>query len=144
VGAVPAQAPPRAPPAASAIDVAFAPQLAAAGAPPAAPGAAACTDARPPGTNLSCAEQAAQGKCNADWMLGGGHCAASCGRPPCPAVRLQVPLPPAAAGCTDVPPGGRFSCAQQKAFGKCTAVWLVQGGYCARTCGRPPCPALAG
>lgn len=34
-----------------------------------------------------------------------------------------------------------YSCAQQKAWGQCTASWLQQGGYCAQTCGYCAAPA---
>ncbi|KAL6745891.1 hypothetical protein V8C86DRAFT_1634827 [Haematococcus lacustris] len=41
--------------------------------------------------------------------------------------------------CTDVPPGKRHTCEEQKAFGKCTSEFVLRYAYCARTCGLPPC-----
>eukprot|EP00798_Chlamydomonas_sp_ICE-L_P015129 gene15129-21185_t len=41
--------------------------------------------------------------------------------------------------CTDVPPGMRHTCAQQKGFGKCEADFMIEYHYCDETCGRPPC-----
>ena len=38
--------------------------------------------------------------------------------------------------CTNVKPPGRFTCAQQEAFGACTRDWMIEGDYCARECGR--------
>jgi hypothetical protein len=44
--------------------------------------------------------------------------------------------------CVDVPPpDSQLSCEEQRAFGKCTTLWMLEGGYCARTCGLPPCAA---
>jgi hypothetical protein len=60
-------------------------------------------------------------------MKAAWNCAATCGYCSAPAA--------GGGGCSDVAPGGGFSCAQQKAWGKCSEAWLVQGGYCARTCG---------
>ncbi|GAB4819909.1 hypothetical protein N2152v2_006955 [Parachlorella kessleri] len=39
-----------------------------------------------------------------------------------------------AVTCTDLPPPGPYTCAQQKAWGKCSTPYLA--GYCAATCGR--------
>ncbi len=38
--------------------------------------------------------------------------------------------------CTDAPMAMGYTCEQQAAWGKCTAVWMVANGWCARTCGR--------
>ncbi|KAI8471230.1 MAG: hypothetical protein J3K34DRAFT_520722 [Monoraphidium minutum] len=89
-----------------------------------------CTDEKPPGSDLTCAEQAEFGQCEAPWMLAGGFCAETCGRWPCvtaapPASDHGVP-----PGCTDA------------SFGACDADWMVRTSACARTCGRPPCPAI--
>lgn len=50
---------------------------------------------------------------------------------------LHFALPPEAA-CVDTPPpastGAKFTCAQQKSFGKCNAAFMA--GYCKVTCGR--------
>ena len=40
------------------------------------------------------------------------------------------------AACADVAPSGGFTCAQQAAWGKCSADFMVAGGFCAATCGR--------
>lgn len=41
------------------------------------------------------------------------------------------------SGCVDVQPtGGAPSCARQKEFSKCSASWLIDGDFCAATCGR--------
>ncbi|KAL6751819.1 hypothetical protein V8C86DRAFT_647081 [Haematococcus lacustris] len=63
-------------------------------------------------------------------------------------TRVAASAPPLAvrlATCTDVPPGLRHTCAEQKAFGKCTSEYILRYAYCARTCGLPPCatPELA-
>lgn len=42
-----------------------------------------------------------------------------------------------AGPCEDTaPPGGGFTCAQQKGWGKCSESWMVENGWCAATCGR--------
>jgi hypothetical protein len=46
----------------------------------------------------------------------------------------------AVPSCGDKPTPN-YSCAQQKAWGQCTASWLQQGGYCAQTCGYCAAPA---
>ena len=49
-----------------------------------------------------------------------------------------MPTPPPSPGpqCPDQPPGGgagaNLTCAQQKAFGKCSAAWMR--GHCCKTC----------
>lgn len=49
---------------------------------------------------------------------------------------------PARRSCRDVPPGGGYSCSEQKAWGKCGQSWMTRKssqlpkGYCAHTCGR--------
>ncbi|KAK2078299.1 hypothetical protein QBZ16_004168 [Prototheca wickerhamii] len=55
------------------------------------------------------------------------------GETPSPSPPAGGPPPP---GCSDVPPSPDYTCAQQAAFGKCSAVWMVEGDYCAQTCGR--------
>jgi hypothetical protein len=56
-------------------------------------------------------------------------------RPACANVSAKV-LAVAAVPelCTEVVPKSdkNYSCAQQKAFGACTATWMLEGGYCAR------------
>jgi len=39
---------------------------------------------------------------------------------------------PTPSGCSDVPPSGGFSCAQQKGWGKCSSSWMK--GHCCKTC----------
>ena len=48
-----------------------------------------------------------------------------------------APAPP----CEDAPTPDGFSCAQQRDWGKCGAIWMVEGGFCKSTCGAcaPPC-----
>ncbi|KAK9806469.1 hypothetical protein WJX73_000331 [Symbiochloris irregularis] len=58
------------------------------------------------------------------------------------------PSPPPPPPCTDVPPPKNgFTCAQQKAFGKCEASWMLLNGWCKTTCGhcpsQPPPPSLS-
>ncbi|KXZ47750.1 hypothetical protein GPECTOR_33g632 [Gonium pectorale] len=43
--------------------------------------------------------------------------------------------------CTDVAPGTRHTCEQQRLFGKCDAEYMTRYNYCAKTCGRAPCKA---
>ncbi len=74
-------------------------------------------------------------------MTQGKFCAASCGRPPCPPVTGLITVLAPVAECTDIPPGEQYTCEQQRQFGKCTTLWMLQGGYCAQTCGLPPCSA---
>lgn len=50
------------------------------------------------------------------------------------------PLDARLSKCTDVAPGTRHTCAQQREWGKCDAEVMVKYAYCARTCGRAPCP----
>ncbi|GLC65546.1 hypothetical protein PLESTF_000311200 [Pleodorina starrii] len=41
--------------------------------------------------------------------------------------------------CTDVAPGTRHTCEQQRLFNKCDAEYMVRYAYCSQTCGRQPC-----
>jgi hypothetical protein len=41
--------------------------------------------------------------------------------------------------CDDKTPPGDYSCAQQKEWGKCTESWMIEGGFCRRTCSSFPC-----
>ena len=63
--------------------------------------------AAPPG-GYSCAQQAAWGKCGADFMTSGGFCAATCGR--CGGGSSPSP---SGTGCGDIAAPGGYSCAQQ-------------------------------
>ena len=38
--------------------------------------------------------------------------------------------------CTDIPTPDEYTCEQQKGWGKCTADSMLEGNFCARTCGR--------
>ncbi|GMH32485.1 hypothetical protein BSKO_00319 [Bryopsis sp. KO-2023] len=114
-----------------------------------------CTDVKPPGT-YTCSQQRDFGKCNAVWMMNTskvaeGFCETTCGRCRCPgSPRLPPPklpqfLPSDDCICTDkIPPGTTLSCEQQRAYGKCFSVWMLdtsvrKEGYCQITCNRCPC-----
>eukprot|EP01023_Acetabularia_acetabulum_P051384 TRINITY_DN5673_c0_g3_i1.p1 TRINITY_DN5673_c0_g3~~TRINITY_DN5673_c0_g3_i1.p1 ORF type:complete len:576 (+),score=71.85 TRINITY_DN5673_c0_g3_i1:238-1728(+) len=45
-----------------------------------------------------------------------------------------TPEPPLPEGCFDQAPPGKFSCEDQRKFGKCSEVWMLEGGYCKQTC----------
>eukprot|EP01026_Neomeris_dumetosa_P028366 TRINITY_DN2297_c0_g1_i10.p1 TRINITY_DN2297_c0_g1~~TRINITY_DN2297_c0_g1_i10.p1 ORF type:complete len:831 (-),score=138.96 TRINITY_DN2297_c0_g1_i10:1339-3684(-) len=42
-------------------------------------------------------------------------------------------------GCEDATPLGGFSCEEQALYGKCSAEWMISGGYCLNTCDRCFC-----
>lgn len=44
------------------------------------------------------------------------------------------------AGCTDDAPSSKFTCADQKRFGKCDQNWMKAGKFCQCTCGRCDSP----
>jgi hypothetical protein len=44
--------------------------------------------------------------------------------------------------CTDVPPDNRYTCEQQRGWGKCNEPWME--GHCQRTCGTCPDPSSGG
>jgi len=103
--------------------------------PPPSPPGPSCTDVGP--DSNSCAQQKEWGKCDVKanpWMAGYCcktcfNCAAGCGKGPAP------PAPPPAPSCTDTPPDGASTCAQQKEWGKCDAKkWPWMAGYCCKTC----------
>lgn len=52
------------------------------------------------------------------------------------ARRRPCLLADAAPACRDVPAPGAFTCKQQQSWGKCKETWMIQGGWCAATCGR--------
>ncbi|GAB4819908.1 hypothetical protein N2152v2_006954 [Parachlorella kessleri] len=57
--------------------------------------------------------------------------------------------PPASENCADVVPPGVYTCAQQKAWGKCSDAFINRGNYCQATCGTckaapPPVQAFSG
>jgi len=39
-------------------------------------------------------------------------------------------------GCTDKAPADGYTCAEQAAWGKCDEAWIVDGGFCTKSCGR--------
>ncbi|GAB4816650.1 hypothetical protein N2152v2_003696 [Parachlorella kessleri] len=47
----------------------------------------------------------------------------------------QAQLAPAGA-CTDLAPDSRYTCEQQRGWGKCNAGWMLAGNWCQRTCNR--------
>eukprot|EP01025_Chloroclados_australasicus_P027562 TRINITY_DN27314_c0_g1_i1.p1 TRINITY_DN27314_c0_g1~~TRINITY_DN27314_c0_g1_i1.p1 ORF type:complete len:747 (+),score=114.21 TRINITY_DN27314_c0_g1_i1:104-2242(+) len=49
---------------------------------------------------------------------------------------FAVPVVEELEVCQDVVPPGEFTCAQQAEFGKCEAAWMVEGGFCTKTCDR--------
>lgn len=129
--------------------------------PPPPPPACTCDDIQP-GGGYTCAQQQSFGKCTQTWITQpgtgapNGYCATTCGRcscapksspPPPPPPPPRPSPPPPACTCDDVQPGGGYTCAQQKSFGKCTQSWMTQpgagapNGYCATTCGRCSCPS---
>eukprot|EP01026_Neomeris_dumetosa_P005917 TRINITY_DN11809_c0_g1_i1.p2 TRINITY_DN11809_c0_g1~~TRINITY_DN11809_c0_g1_i1.p2 ORF type:complete len:249 (+),score=23.79 TRINITY_DN11809_c0_g1_i1:68-748(+) len=51
-------------------------------------------------------------------------------------------------GCTDIAPDDVYTCEKQKEFGKCDNTWMINGGYCQKSCGRceqvpTPSPVVA-
>jgi hypothetical protein len=88
-----------------------------------APEGAACTDV-PPDANYTCGEQVGGGRAAAGPLASPGVQAAERARP----TWLPRHAPPALP--------------TQAALGKCNAVWLTQGNFCAASCGRPPCPPV--
>ena len=62
------------------------------------------------------------------------HIAAAAHSPALPAGLLTLLTPN--TGCADVPPSADYTCAQQAAWGKCGADFVIAGGFCAATCGR--------
>ncbi|CAD7698804.1 unnamed protein product [Ostreobium quekettii] len=131
-----------------------------------------CSDFAPPGAPYTCAQQRDWGKCEADWMRDDsmypeGYCQITCGLCPCakPMYRPgspETPVPPKPAedvtkksedrcSCSDIPPrGSKSTCAEQRSFGKCNAIWMrstaeIPEAFCQVTCGRCPCkdPAVS-
>ena len=87
----------------------------------------------PQGSEASCAQQAAWGKCNESFMA--DACDDTCGR--CVVInnatgpfslRQGTPV----SWCTDAPPPGQFTCAQQASWKKCNTL----GDACDASCGR--------
>lgn len=95
-----------------------------------------CSDVAPAGP-YTCAQQAGWGKCNEDFMAGfccrSCHACKDCSPGPTP---TPTPAPTPAPSCKDMPPAGNnYTCAEQKAWGKCDTKanpWMV--GYCCQSC----------
>ncbi|GMH43457.1 hypothetical protein BSKO_11379 [Bryopsis sp. KO-2023] len=115
-----------------------------------------CFDVTPP-NGISCKHQKDLGKCLRKWMVEGGFCRLTCGNDGCnPLVTTldgpnedhyekETPTENSAENnseCTDIPPDDLYTCAEQKAWGKCDRLYIVQGNHCAKSCGRAPCPPL--
>eukprot|EP01025_Chloroclados_australasicus_P000164 TRINITY_DN10080_c1_g3_i2.p1 TRINITY_DN10080_c1_g3~~TRINITY_DN10080_c1_g3_i2.p1 ORF type:complete len:557 (-),score=75.52 TRINITY_DN10080_c1_g3_i2:92-1762(-) len=104
-----------------------------------------CEDIQP-NDLYTCAEQAAFGKCEVQWMIDGGFCEATCGR--CSCEPQQITIAESArpvCACDDIPPSTFGTCEQQKQWGKCSRIWMINprnnapNGFCATTCGRCTC-----
>eukprot|EP01023_Acetabularia_acetabulum_P046458 TRINITY_DN4790_c0_g2_i1.p1 TRINITY_DN4790_c0_g2~~TRINITY_DN4790_c0_g2_i1.p1 ORF type:complete len:281 (+),score=72.16 TRINITY_DN4790_c0_g2_i1:233-1075(+) len=96
-----------------------------------------CSDVAP-NQDYTCQEQASFGKCNALWMVNGGFCDAACGRcKMCDEQEAESPsFPvPSSEDCDDISPSEQLSCEEQKEFDKCGRSWMLEGGYCKKTCG---------
>ena len=65
--------------------------------------------------------------------------AANSARRPAPSVPVppffNLPPGPPSPLCTDVQPPSGGDCAAQRSYGKCSAGWMVAGGFCRATCG---------
>lgn len=93
-----------------------------------------------PLNGMTCAEVLAAGLCDAGWVAYGGLCARSCGANcsqalpplnPVTGLRSSALLP-----CVDLQPWGAFSCFERRfLYGQCADNWMLQGGFCAFTCG---------
>ncbi len=67
--------------------------------------------------------------------------------PSSPPVTTSVTIPttstptstPTPCSCTDTQPDGKYTCAQQKAFGQCSAKFVTEQGHCQTTCGQCKC-----
>eukprot|EP01025_Chloroclados_australasicus_P000916 TRINITY_DN1030_c0_g1_i3.p1 TRINITY_DN1030_c0_g1~~TRINITY_DN1030_c0_g1_i3.p1 ORF type:complete len:692 (+),score=68.05 TRINITY_DN1030_c0_g1_i3:194-2269(+) len=95
-----------------------------------------CTNI-PPSNEFTCQQQKGFGQCDARWMIEGDYCKRTCGR--CfqtPAPTPRPPSSPAPGRCTNIAPDDRFTCQQQRDFGKCNESWMLAGDFCKRTCGR--------
>jgi len=66
-----------------------------------------------------------------------------CTQPSTALARLWEPLFPRIRAfdnntghyCTDIPTPDRWSCREQKIWGKCDEPWMIEGGWCRCTCG---------
>eukprot|EP01026_Neomeris_dumetosa_P061164 TRINITY_DN57733_c0_g1_i1.p1 TRINITY_DN57733_c0_g1~~TRINITY_DN57733_c0_g1_i1.p1 ORF type:complete len:391 (+),score=36.25 TRINITY_DN57733_c0_g1_i1:134-1306(+) len=86
-----------------------------------------CQDRIPEGSVYSCEDQKKWGKCDEPWLR--GYCDCTCGRDSSVGIIKDTP---ASDVCTDIPPPGGHSCADQAAWGKCGESWMR--GYCGCSC----------
>lgn len=99
-----------------------------------------CATETAPQSGASCDEVKADGSCEADWVTFSGSCHITCGHN-CTEIGSQ-PTPgsqkraSAALPCFDIQPWGPYSCYERRfVFGQCEENWMLQGGFCAFTCG---------
>jgi len=93
-----------------------------------------------PMNGMTCEEVAANGLCDAGWVSYGGLCTSACAtnctlapepRDPDTGLRSAGLLP-----CFDRQPWGALSCFERRfIYGQCVDNWMLQGGFCAFTCG---------
>eukprot|EP01026_Neomeris_dumetosa_P032691 TRINITY_DN2598_c0_g2_i1.p1 TRINITY_DN2598_c0_g2~~TRINITY_DN2598_c0_g2_i1.p1 ORF type:complete len:373 (-),score=68.58 TRINITY_DN2598_c0_g2_i1:53-1171(-) len=94
-----------------------------------------CTDVAP-NDAFTCAQQASFGKCLSVWMVEANFCAASCERCiPCDDEAAKD-VPVIKAECDDIAPTDELTCKDQKRFKKCSREWMIEGGFCRKSCGR--------
>ncbi len=68
-----------------------------------------------------------------------GRLGSLCGRDLVNACLQPIPAHTTAgapSACTDIPPSSAYTCQDQARFGKCNESFVVQGGYCQKTCNR--------
>lgn len=98
-----------------------------------------CDDTPTP-DGIPCQETLESGKCASDYIRRGAYCQRSCGA--CPAASDGAALVQAVdQGCSDAPTPDGVSCLEHRTGEQCQSSFLVDGGYCQRTCGR--CNATA-
>eukprot|EP01025_Chloroclados_australasicus_P012231 TRINITY_DN155_c5_g1_i1.p1 TRINITY_DN155_c5_g1~~TRINITY_DN155_c5_g1_i1.p1 ORF type:complete len:529 (-),score=58.47 TRINITY_DN155_c5_g1_i1:76-1662(-) len=103
---------------------------------------AACSgQEKVPEGGITCAERKEWGSCYKEWMIEGDYCAITCNR--CQAqdeaavLGSVAPEQNAVDNCVDIPvEGDKFGCWDRKKWGACNLDWMIDGGYCAKTCGR--------
>ncbi|KAL6766931.1 hypothetical protein ACKKBG_A37945 [Auxenochlorella protothecoides x Auxenochlorella symbiontica] len=113
-----------------------------------------CTDNAP--DTGSCQQQLDWGKCNDEWLTSGNFCQTTCGRcsssssPSSPSESSSSPSDASSSSPSSSPSGSSAdcqdtavpytisygSCQDQKNWGKCGEQWMIDGSYCASTCGR--------
>eukprot|EP01023_Acetabularia_acetabulum_P061212 TRINITY_DN738_c0_g1_i4.p1 TRINITY_DN738_c0_g1~~TRINITY_DN738_c0_g1_i4.p1 ORF type:complete len:518 (-),score=95.76 TRINITY_DN738_c0_g1_i4:3829-5382(-) len=86
-----------------------------------------------PAGGINCAKRKEWGSCNKQWMINGAYCAITCGR----CNNNQKAGDSKEIGCVDVQVQEEpFSCEDRKIWGGCNVDWVIDGGYCAKACGR--------